>query len=224
MPDPRDCVTATEPFDVPAAWDASAREAWHECAVTYGARELATNHTLDALRALPGGSCEARAAWALRTAQDAGYVPDPDDSRVERFQPVLYTLAHGGDCEDLVDLFRALARLVGVTTRGIVLVFPGRDVDHATAQAWLGPARGWVAAEPSLQGAQLGEQPSSAAARFAPTQAPTGFVLPGPVDDLAILWLLRGRGAPRVPAVVLDTPPVEPSAPPAPPPKRRRIG
>lgn len=191
--------TPDRPFTVPDAWTRADRDLWLERSVTIGVewlgRTVAIPHAA-ACRApgsatSPGASYDPRAGaqWALSLAQSKGYVPDPDDGRVEQFQPVAWTWTHGGDCEDLAALLRALAGYVGVLSRFALQPYEGQPIDHETAQVFV--AHQWIWADASIPGARLGEEPGAAAARL---PKPTGFLLPGPWDDAAILaWLRKPR-------------------------------
>jgi transglutaminase-like putative cysteine protease len=108
------------------------------------------------------GACDLdAAACALAAAQAVPYVPDPPG---EWFQPVAYTLAHGGDCEDLAALVVALARALGLPARVVWMEEdPRLPLNHVSAQIF---ARGvWLWAEATVPGARLGEEPHAAVAR-----------------------------------------------------------
>lgn len=91
------------------------------------------------------------AETALRVVQNLGYVPDfPSDW----IQPVEYTLAHGGDCEDGTIAFLAVCRLLGLRALNVWRVQRNQPLDHITAAV----------------GLPVGERPSFAGARPIPTQ------------------------------------------------------
>ncbi|HVY65955.1 MAG TPA: hypothetical protein VHH11_14125, partial [Gammaproteobacteria bacterium] len=124
---------------------------------------------------------ESVAAYALRVAQGAGYVPDPVECPTDWYQRADVTLRHGGDCDDLARLLVALGYAWGVRARLVVLPFPERPQDHLTVQLWHCGA--WQWAEPSLPGARLGEAPEAAAARLevsAPDAGGGPHAPPGP--------------------------------------------
>lgn len=98
---------------------------------------------------------------ALRLAQRAGY---QRDEAGELFQPVRYTIEHGGDCEDLAALFVALARALGLTAELIWIEQPDRPLDHVVAQVQIDGA--WYWADASVCGAKVGESPYAAMDRL----------------------------------------------------------
>lgn len=103
----------------------------------------------------------ALAQFLLRYVQyDARYIPDPPG---EWYQGAVFTLAWGGDCEDLAVLYVAMALVLGIRAR--VKWIDQRDypLNHVTVQISLNGA--WVYAEPSVQGAVVGESPEDAATR-----------------------------------------------------------
>lgn len=112
----------------------------------------------------------------LELVQRVGYRPDPPG--VDTYQGVGWTLARGGDCEDLSALFVGLARLAAFLSSGIArlearlhwLARPGADQDHVTAQVRV-DGGAWEWAECSVAGAHRGEWPPAAAARLAPHRA-----------------------------------------------------
>jgi transglutaminase-like putative cysteine protease len=117
---------------------------------------------------------EARAAVAaalLLWTQRRGYKPDPAGE--EWFQPVPWTIARGGDCEDLSTLFVTLARAAGLRAQLVWIDQPSHALNHVTAQVYLGDyarrfgsSDGWAWAETSVLGARLGENPYHAAERL----------------------------------------------------------
>jgi transglutaminase-like putative cysteine protease len=114
------------------------------------------------------------AARALRLVQALPYVPDPAGE--EWFQPVDWTLRHGGDCEDLASALVAVAGAAGVPARLVWIDQPGQKLNHVSAQLWVlerdpvedgdpRPHDGWAWAEASVRGAALAEDPYRAAKR-----------------------------------------------------------
>jgi len=114
----------------------------------------------------------ARAALAF--VQRLPYRHDPPG--VDTYQGVAWTLAHGGDCEDLSALFVALLRALAghyrlaLAARVRWLARPGAQEDHITSEARC-DGGAWRWAECSVRGALLGEYPPDAAARLAPHRA-----------------------------------------------------
>lgn len=201
-PDPK-TYDPTGPFLVPDSWSREDRDTWLERSVVVGAHALVAR----GLRAPEGMSTWNLGKWALSGAQAAGYRADPDDNRVEQFQPVIYTADHGGDCEDLGALARARAFLAGIPSRFVRLDYPNQPADHMTDAFWID--RAWRWAEASIRGAELGEYPPVAASRLGSaalpdgSNRPTGFILPGPFDDWLILSMLR-KPKPRLPPTPLS--------------------
>jgi hypothetical protein len=112
------------------------------------------------------------AAVLLRTVQDlVPFVLDPPG--VERIQPVLWTIAHGGDCANVSSTLRALYLAASVRSRLVWcdLQRQGYPYNHVTVQITHDASSvpetlaTWLWAEPSVRGAQLGEHPLAAAAR-----------------------------------------------------------
>lgn len=98
---------------------------------------------------------------ALRVAQRAGYQRDMPG---EWFQPVRYTVVHGGDCEDLASLYVALAWILGLSAKLLWLSQPDKPLDHVCAQVQIG--RQWMWADASVCGARVGESPYAAMDRL----------------------------------------------------------
>lgn len=113
-------------------------------------------------RSIRPGECEyAYAARLLDFVQAIPYVQDPPG---EWFQSVLYTLANGGDCEDKVSLFLALARYCGYDARPVWMnESESAQYNHVTAQIRIGAQ--WLWAETIVPGARLGEEPHAALIR-----------------------------------------------------------
>lgn len=107
------------------------------------------------------GECQREyAKQILAFTQRLPYYPDPPG---EWFQSARYTLAHGGDCEDLASLFVALCRFVGIQARTVWMDESGQ-YNHVTAQVLIDGK--WLWAESILPGAGLGEEPHAALARL----------------------------------------------------------
>lgn len=177
----------TAPFVVPDSWTRSDRDAWLERSVVIGAAWLRATLPRDLVADLLRQSCEERARWALTRAQRIVYTPDPDGGRVEQFSPVQWTVAHlQGDCEDSASALRAYATVAGVLSRFALQPYADAPIDHETAMVFCDGR--WLWADASIPGARLGEEPGAAAARL---PKPTGFGIPGPIDDWLILRALR---------------------------------
>ena len=133
-----------------------AREAMDSPAV----RALAQQVAIDCF-----GCTKARLAEkALRAVQDLGYVPDfPGDW----IQPVEFTLANGGDCEDGTIAFLAVCWLLGLRARNVWRIQENQPLDHITAAVAL----------------PVGERPSWAGARPIPNDE-----LPFEVRDPSLTW------------------------------------
>lgn len=106
-------------------------------------------------------SCRERyAAALLRAVQTLPYRLDP---KGEWFQSARYTLAWGGDCEDLASLLVALCRAAGLEAR-IVWMDETGEYNHVSTQIYVGGR--WQWAESIIPGASLGEFPQDAANRL----------------------------------------------------------
>ena len=123
------------------------REAAHE--------ETAISGDFDALPWFLASAC-------LAAVHAYPYVSHPDG--VEQFQPVAWTLRHGGNCEDLSCLYAVLARRAGLPCRLVWINQPGARLNHVIPQVHL--YGDWYWAESSIAGAMLGEDPYDAATRL----------------------------------------------------------
>lgn len=106
------------------------------------------------------GAEQARALLAY--VHTRPYFAHPPD--VEEFKPVTLTIDEGGNCEDLGPLYVALARASGLVAQLVWINQHDAPLNHVSAQVWLDGQWHW--AEPSVAGAQLGEDPYAAAARM----------------------------------------------------------
>lgn len=97
----------------------------------------------------------------LTFAQAFPYVPDPRGT--EQFQPVMYTVMHGGDCEDHATLLAALFSFYDLPAQLVWIDQLDSELNHVSTRVQLGGT--WYWAEPSVPGARLGEEPRAAAAR-----------------------------------------------------------
>ena len=114
------------------------------------------------IRSTSTGS-RAKAAAALAFVHGVRFV-DEGMSR-DVYQTPAETLdANAGDCEDLVALFVAIARAVGVHAWPEFVPQPEIPWDHFAAVVRVEQRNLW--AEPSVPGAMLGEAPQVAAARL----------------------------------------------------------
>lgn len=111
------------------------------------------------------GCTKARLAEkALLAVQNLGYVPDfPGDW----IQPVEFTLANGGDCEDGTIAFLAICWLLGLRARNVWRIQEGQPLDHITSAIAL----------------PVGERPSFGGARPIPTDE-----LPFELRDPTLTW------------------------------------
>jgi transglutaminase-like putative cysteine protease len=115
-----------------------------------------------AREAASGSSGAQAAANVLARVQALPYVDEPPGE--EWFQPAAYTLAHGGDCDDLVVLFVAAMRVLSVPATVYWITQTGQRLNHVTAQVYLSGR--WLWAETTIPGARLGESPYEAARRL----------------------------------------------------------
>ena len=103
--------------------------------------------------------------------QKRGYVEDHPGE--EWFQPLVWTMEYGGDCEDLANLFVGLCRSQSIASRLVWFDQKNHKLNHVCAQVLVGEGmgiptdgRGWAWAECSMEGALLGEHPYDAVARL----------------------------------------------------------
>lgn len=124
-------------------------------------------------------SPEARAAWALGLVWDvAEYQPDPPGewdtaSPVGHstwphpgrpLSPVTGREKGAGDCEDLAILLVAVLQELDVVSRMDWLEQPDAEENHVSVE--VRAPRGWLWADPSVEGAFVGEHPYAAARRM----------------------------------------------------------
>lgn len=184
-----------EPLHIPDA--ASVEE---RLAVLAGFAERAqTDPTIRQLaNSLRGASQRITAEHILARVQSVPFVPDPSG---EWFSPPLYTLAHGGDCDDLDALLAALALAAGIEARIAYIPFPEEAQDHYSAQLLIDGT--WQWAEPTVRYAQLGDAPTAdlvarVNARRRAAQPSAEIVIgPLPPPDLPhavkVVWALTRR-------------------------------
>lgn len=121
------------------------------------------------ITALGDSSVRSVASEALNAVQHLEYHPHP--AGIEQFQKVDYTLANGGNCEDLSTALVALLMRLGITARAVWIPQPDRDLNHVAVQVQVSPSE-WLWADPSIAGAKLGEDPYSALRRLSPNMHP----------------------------------------------------
>ncbi len=102
---------------------------------------------------------KARAKLVLAYMQARGYRTDPPGQNW--WQPVAWTLAHGGTCEALSAATRAGMILAGVPVEMVWIDQPGARLNHASCHVWYDDA--WQWADASVPAA-LGENPYVVAA------------------------------------------------------------
>lgn len=89
------------------------------------------------------------------------YVPDPNDE--EWYQGPVWTLAYGGDCEDLSVLVAALARCAGLEADVYWIDQPEARLNHVVSRIKIDGA--YLFADASITTAFLGEHPHAAVQR-----------------------------------------------------------
>jgi hypothetical protein len=125
----------------------------------------------DALRT-QWGCARVLACECLLAAQSVPYVAGP--SGVDQYQPVAWTLAHGGECKAKAVLFAALARRLGLDAWPEWITQDGQPLNHAVGVVRLDPPRPmW--ADGSIRGAALGESPYEALTHADDAHAVTGL-------------------------------------------------
>jgi hypothetical protein len=87
----------------------------------------------------------------------------PDRGVEEWYQGAVYTLAHGGDCEDLSVLICALAKCAGLQSDVVWIDQPGARLNHVVARIFVDGVPLW--ADGSIKTAYLGEHPHDAVRR-----------------------------------------------------------
>lgn len=129
-----------------------------------------------ARQGVPPSSARHVAQAILRAVQyDLLYKDDPPGKEV--FTSVAETILAGGDCEDLSVVLVSALRALGIRARVVWITQEGRSLNHVTAQvSFSDPSvpdnlAEWLWAEPSIRGAELGENPYAAAARLRDFQA-----------------------------------------------------
>jgi transglutaminase-like putative cysteine protease len=130
-----------------ALLDAEATRAARESAIV---RRFAT---------VPANASEHERATILldRVHRLVTYKPDPEGRDV--FREIEWTIANGGDCEDLSALFVAMCRTAGLAARLVWLEQQSyAALNHVTAQVLLSDGA-WHWADASLPNAQLGQHP-----------------------------------------------------------------
>lgn len=105
------------------------------------------------------GCARVLACECLLAVQSVPYVAGPDG--VDQYQPVAWTLSHGGECKAKAVLFAALARAVGLDAWPEWITQEGQPLNHALGVVRLDPPTPmW--ADGSIRGAALGESPYEA--------------------------------------------------------------
>lgn len=87
----------------------------------------------------------------------------PDRGVEEWYQGALYTLAYGGDCEDLSVLICALANCCGLRADVFWINQPSARLNHVVARIYIDGVPLW--ADGSIKTAYLGEHPHDAVRR-----------------------------------------------------------
>lgn len=99
------------------------------------------------------------------TQDNFPYHDDPPGE--EWYQGVYWTMAMGGDCEDLAVVLVALMLAADIQARVIWQDQPGQALNHVTAQVLMPDGiHTWYWADPTVKGARLGEEPHEAAKRL----------------------------------------------------------
>jgi len=129
---------------------------------------------------------------ALRAVQSLPYVPCPVG--VDCYQPVAYTLAHGGECKALVATLLALERVLGLRADPYWITQKGQDINHMTSFVWLDGQELW--SDPSIRGAMLGESPYQATRRLGPNAALGQVTAPAGRAAAPTDWRAAWRGWP----------------------------
>lgn len=109
------------------------------------------------------------AAAALRLTQTLPYFSEARDQ--QWFQPVSWTLAHGGSCGPLSAVLYGLCTLLGVPAEIVWLDQPGEALNHLTVRIFVDGAWYWAdpsvrSSNPGVPSAVLGENPYDAVRRL----------------------------------------------------------
>ena len=157
---------AAEPWRIPDTLQPEERLAVLDVIADIGTMQPAQREIAWQLR-LAGGNDEwAVAVATLRYVQQLGYVDDPAG---DWYQGTLYTISgrargHAGDCEDLAAELVVLLRLNGIQAWMWWVFQDGAALNHVTVRTKVDSVDLW--ADPSVTGAELGENPYHAAKRL----------------------------------------------------------
>jgi hypothetical protein len=158
---------ANLPFRVPDSWTPAQRIEYLEGLVQLGIDDGQVCRTAaliaEAFADRTGKDREIRIADAiLRYVQtQVPYVADPNDE--EWYQGPVYTLAYGGDCEDLSVLVAALSRCAGLQADVHWIDQPNARLNHVVSRIEIDGVE--LFADASITTAFLGEHPHDAVNR-----------------------------------------------------------
>lgn len=158
---------ANLPFRIPDSWPPERRIAYLDGLVRLGLDDgqvcRTANIIADQFSDFSGTDRDLRVGDAILhyVQTKVPYVPDPSDE--EWYQGPVYTLAYGGDCEDLAVLVAALARCAGLTSDVYWIEQPAARLNHVVSRIKIGGA--YLFADASITTAFLGEHPHDAVKR-----------------------------------------------------------
>ncbi len=153
-----DVSPSARPWPVPVDWTPEYRLSVLAEITRNGAQSVIVQRWVRALAV--SANVEQNIVRLLIAVQDLPYVPDDGDT----YQGVEYTLAYGGDCEDLDTLLGAAMLILNVPANLVYLEQPGAPQDHMTVTV---EVRGqFCYAETTIPGARLCEDPYAAVARL----------------------------------------------------------
>lgn len=159
---------ANQPFRVPDSWSPQRRIEYLEDLVDLGLEDGEVCKTANIIaRSFDWETDEQRRQIRIADAilhyvqTKVAYVPDPNDE--EWYQGPVWTLAFGGDCEDLSVLVAALARCAGLNADVYWIDQPEARLNHVVSRIEVG--RAYLFADASITTAFLGEHPHDAVKR-----------------------------------------------------------
>lgn len=155
------------PFRVPDSWTPEHRIRYLENLVSLGVKDGQVCRTASIISRSFDWESPDRRQFRIADAilsyvqRQVPYVADPADQ--EWYQGPVYTLAYGGDCEDLAVLVATLAKCAGLQADVYWIDQPEARLNHVVSRIEVGGA--YLFADASISTAFLGEHPHSAVQR-----------------------------------------------------------
>lgn len=157
---------AARPWQIPDTIQPEERLAILDVIADIGMMQPQQQQIAAALRARSNGTERSIVEETLGWVQRLGYVDDPPG---DWYQGTLYTISdeargHAGDCEDLSVELVTLLRLNGVLAWMWWVFQDGAALNHVTVRTKIDGEDVWT--DPSIEGAEVGENPYHAAKRL----------------------------------------------------------